>query len=242
MSQLYLSRDLFYFAFCCFGFSVGCILSFFTVTRTKKQRSWSITAAILWFSATIVFLTAAIVVSSGDVLSYKSFFVVGMIIFVLACVSFRFPKYVGFPFILVLGFFVVMFAFSFLRFPLIKDASFLASETNRLVFRLDESNNIAVRILRSSAKDSSKEFALFEPQNWEDPLSILACDFYIDEAVPIAGGQIRSTAAKIMQNGSIIYTNPMISRIPFQDFFKNETRKPFVLIKEYERNVSIEEL
>jgi hypothetical protein len=242
MNNLYLSRDLFYLALCCFGFSAGCFIHLFTSVQTKKHRNCSITAAILWFSAMIASLAPAIVFSEGEIFLRGTFLVVGGIIFVLAAASWRFPKYVGLPLILIAGFFVVIFSFSFLRFPLIRDASFLASETSRLVFRLDESNQAAVRILRSSGERSSTEFALFEPLNWEDPLVILAYDFYIDEAVPLAGGQIRSSAAEIMQNDTIIYTNPMISRIPFQKFFKDKSRKSFVFIEEYKRNVSIEEL
>jgi hypothetical protein len=185
-----------------------------------------ITGAILLFSGMLIFLVLAIVYSKGEVFSHKSFYIVGTIIFVLALASFRFPKQIGLPFIIVAGFLVTAFAFLFLRFP-------LADELDPLVLRSDNLNAASVRIMRPSDVDFSREFASFQLINTEDPLSVDIYEFHLDEALPLAGGQVRSSPARIMQNGIVIMSNPMILRMPFINF---------ITITEYQRDIFIEDL
>ncbi len=235
MIDLYLSRDLFYLAFCCLGFGAGALVSLFASDLTLKQRNRKITCAILWFSGALISLTLAIVFSKGEVFLHKDFYIAGSVFFVLTAASFRFPKYAGFPLIIIAGFLVTVFAFLFLRFP-------LADETDPLVFRTDESKQAAVRIMRSSDTESLSEFAYFELSNLEDPLSVIVYEFHIDEAVPLAGGQVRSSPFEIIQNGALIFSNPMISRIPFLHFLKDENRKFVVNIQSYQRHMFVEAL
>lgn len=238
MNNLYLSRDLWYLALCCLGFSAACIITIFISRLTEKQRNRTITGAILWGSGMVVFLTLATLFSNGKVFLHQGFYLMGSVIFVLSLFSWMFPRHFGFPFVIAAGFFVVAFAFFFLRFP-------LADKTDPLVFRTDEANQAAVRILRSvhnDTTDSATGFASFQLVNTEDALAVNMYEFRIDEAIPFVGGQVRSSPAEIMQNNTVLYTNPIISRIPLQTFFKDENRKRLVSIREYQRNVSPKDL
>jgi hypothetical protein len=235
MASLFLSRDLFYLAVCGLGFSAGCVICLLTSRLSSKQRNLTISGAILWIAWMLVFLTLAVVFSKGDVFFHRDFYIVGGGIFVLAAVSWRFPKQIGLPFIIIAGFFIVAFAFFFLRFP-------SANTLDPLVFRTDKSNNVALRIMRLSNSESSAEFTTFQLSNMEDPLVIDICEFHIAEALPLSGGQVRSAPSKIVQNGTTVFINPMISRIPFFDTFKDEMRKSIISVKRAQRNYQIEDL
>jgi hypothetical protein len=233
--DLYLSRDLFYLAVCCLGFGAGCGMYLFTSGLTLKQRNQMVSVAILWVSGMLVFLCLAIVFSKGEVFFYRGFLITGGIIFILMVLSYRFPKYVGFPLTIIAGFLIVTFAFLFLRFP-------LANEIDPLVVRTDVSNQASVRILRSSDSESPSESADFELVDLDNPLAINMYEFYIDETFPFVGGQVRSSPSEIVQNGTVIFTNPMISRIPFVDFLKDKNKRFIIKIKESQRDISIEDL
>jgi hypothetical protein len=194
-----------------------------------------ISAAILWISGMIVFLTLAIVFSKGEVFSHKEFYIVGGILFVLSIFSCRFLKYFGLPLIILIGFLIVGFSFFFLRFP-------LANEIDTFVFRLEEANTCSVRIMRSFNPDFPTKFETFQLADEENALTITLFEFQIDESLPFVGGQKRISPAKIIQNDVIVFSNPMISRIPFFNLFKNESQRSIIKIQEHQQSISINSL
>jgi hypothetical protein len=202
---------------------------------SSRQRNRKIIAAILWFSGVIVFLALAIVFSKWDVFFHQSFYIVGIIIFVLSLAVCRFPKHVGLSFIIIAGFFIVAFSFFFLRLP-------VSGEIDPRGSRTDEPNQAVVRIMRSSGDEPLTGLTAFQLSNLNDPLIIDIYEFHIDEAMPFVGGQLRSTPVEILQNGTIIFINPMISRIPFINYFKDESNNSIIKIKQYQRDIAVEDL
>ncbi len=235
LDNLYLSRDLFYLGVFCLGLSAGCLAYLIKSGLTFRQKNRTVTGGLLWISGALVFLTLGVVFSRGEVFFYRGFYIAGAVIFILTGVSCRFPRHSGFPLVIILGFLVVAFSFLFMRFP-------LASETDPLVFRMDGSSQTAVRIMRFSDNESQREFAFFQLASLEDPITVDIYEFHFDELIPLAGGQVRSTPTTITQNGEVIFTNPMIRYIPFLDFFKDESKKSIILVKEFQRYFPAEAL
>ena len=115
------ARDFFYLSALLLGAGAGCVLNRYRRRSTARFRNRSITAAFLFFSGAVIALTAALIFSKWMILKEFSLYPLAGIVALVLILAFRFPRALGFPFILATGVFVVWLGYNYLRFPVIDD-------------------------------------------------------------------------------------------------------------------------
>jgi hypothetical protein len=125
-----LVRDLFYLVCIFFGAALGFILRHFSKRAPRRSRNRSLALAFCCLSAMTVFLALGLIISQVRVFTETPIYLTGAVIAVLLALGVRFPRFAGFPLILLAGAAIIWAGFSFLRYPISNPAVPVASYTH----------------------------------------------------------------------------------------------------------------
>jgi hypothetical protein len=239
-----LGRDLFYLSAVLIGFALGFLLHSFRRMLKIRSRNRMFTTALFIFTAAVLALAFASIVSKLNVFFALPVYIAAGILLVLSVLAVRFPRAAGFPLILLGGLLSVWIAYTFLLFPLLNaEAPALVSITNdsgELFIRFPQKQS--GRAVIGAEGIQQKQMAI-EIGGEAVPLDIGLKYIYTDTVIPIIGGQKRGIISAIKKNGSLVFSENSMEGSFFKQwyaFFSREAVSEYCDISLYDSEIQAE--
>jgi hypothetical protein len=203
--NLSLSRDLLYLSAGLFGIVLRYAISLIRGTGGIR-RDRLITLILCISSASVIFFTLSVIFSDGRILFAPALLLSALLVIPLFALAFQFPRAVGFPLILLSGLGVVLLTMAFLRYPRIEP------QGTPLAFIHIGGNQPTLRFnYPVSPGNEALAFGLAANQ---PHLEFSAVLIYLDERIPLAGGESRGLITEIWASGKENYTHPFLAAGP----------------------------
>jgi hypothetical protein len=191
-------RDFFYLAFLLFGAALGLFLNSFRQKCNKGFQNRLIVIAILFLSGAIASLPVMLILTGGKFIADPAMFIIGVVFALLALLSIRFPRTVGFSFILLAGICIVWVSYAFSRFPRIE------SQSIALAYITGEQRGFSIEFV----PEKQKVFLIPETHELELRVTRIEYAYFF----PLVGGESRGRITSIRSNGTVMYEYPYFEK------------------------------
>ena len=196
------ARDFFYLAAAFMGAGIGCILNRFRRQTSSRFRDSCVTVALCFFSLAVAALTVTVIYSNWMIFSERSLYLPAGILTAIIILCFRFPRAAGFPCLLAAGVIAVWVGYTCQRFPIIEDLNIV--QINR-----EETGLVDLRTFSIS----------FQPDREDSSLEFHSRFLSFSRNFPLVGGVNRGLITEILEDGTLLYSNPSDANSFFSGVF-----------------------
>ncbi|MDR2181765.1 MAG: hypothetical protein LBN92_03695 [Treponema sp.] len=197
-----LYRDLWYLAFFFLGITAGAVLCMCQSGARRRRAAWL--AAIYCLSACVVaFLSLALVVSAGAVVTVKSLYAAGAFFFCAGAAGIYFPHAAGAPLVFAAGIITVWIAITFARYPEFRTAEG-APRAERLEMRSSGDGLFLARQKRNT--DTAAAGESWSLGGGESPLVFEAAAFGAHRLLPLIGGEKRGLITRASRGSEVLFS------------------------------------